>query len=447
MIVIRMQVPVLLASMLVAATSLYAASDDHWPQWRGPSATGVAPKGSPPVTWSETNNVKWKVKIPGRGSATPVIWANQLFLQTAMSTGRTPEAGAENPEPQRRPGGGGGMRSEKPTEQHEFVVICLDAETGKTIWQKTARQELPHEGHHRDHGFASFSPITDGEHLWAYFGSRGLYCFDLKGNQKWDKQFGKMQTKNSFGEGTSPALYKDTIVINWDHEGEDFIAALDKKTGKELWRQPRDEDTTWSTPLVVEYGGKAQVITAATKKIRSYDLASGKQLWECGGLTANVIPTPVADKEKAYITSGFRGNALFAIKLDAMGDITGTDAIVWSHNKGTPYVPSPMLYGSRLYFFGGNNSVLSCFDTKTGKPLFQEARVEGLSGVYASPVGAANRVYLVGRNGATAVVKNADQLEVLATNKLDERIDASPAIAGNRLYLRGQEHLYCLAEK
>jgi outer membrane protein assembly factor BamB len=411
-------------------------------------ATGVAPKANPPVTWSETNNVKWKVKIKGRGTASPIVWGNQLFVQTAVPTGRGVEAGADSPEaPPRRDGPrGGGMRSEKPTEPYQFVVLCLNAQTGKTLWEKVARQELPHEGHHRDHGFASFSPVTDGEYLWAYFGSRGLYCFDLAGNLKWDKQLGKMETKNDFGEGSSPALYRDTIVINWDHEGDDFIVAIDKKTGKELWRQARDEETSWATPLIVDYDGKAQVVTAATRKIRSYDLATGKLLWECGGLTANVIPTPVADKEKVYITSGFRGSALFAIKLNASGDITDKDAIAWSHNKSTPYVPSPMLYGDKLYFFGGNNAILSCFDTKSGKALVEEARIEGLSGVYASPVGAAGRVYLVGRNGATTVIKNSGELEVLANNKLDERIDASPALVGNRLYLRGQEHLYCLAE-
>jgi outer membrane protein assembly factor BamB len=436
-----------IAGVWLCSALALPASDEYWPQWRGPLANGVAPKANPPINWSETNNVQWKVKIPGRGSATPIIWGKQLFVQTAIPTAKSVEAGAENPEPQRRPGRGGGMRSEKPTAPYQFVVLCLEAETGKTIWEKSARQELPHEGHHRDHGFASFSPMTDGKLLWSYFGSRGLYCFDLQGNQKWEKQFGQMQTKNSFGEGSSPAVYGDTIVLTWDHEGEDFIAALDKNTGKELWRQARDEETSWATPLIVEHGGKAQVITAATRKIRSYDLANGKLLWECGGMTANVIPTPVADKEKAYITSGFRGSALFAIKLDAAGDITGTDAIVWSHDKGTPYVPSPMLYGNRLYFFGGNNNILSCFDTKSGKALIEEARVEGLQGVYASPVGAAGRVYLVGRNGAVAVVKNSDKLEVLATNKLDERIDASPALVGDRLYLRGQEHLYCLAAK
>lgn len=339
------------------------------------------------------------------------------------------------------------MNIPKPTEVHQFVVLCLDRRTGKTLWQKIAREELPHEGHHRDHGFASYSPITDGERLFAFFGSRGIYSYDLQGNLKWQKDLGRMQTKISFGEGSSPALSGKVMVINWDHEGEDFIVALDKESGKELWRQPREEETSWSTPLIVEHAGEAQVITSATKKIRSYNLLTGKQIWECSGMTANAIPTPVAADGIVYLTSGFRGHALLAIRLGRSGDLTGTDAIAWSHNKSTPYVPSPLLYDSKLYFLADNNAVLSCFDVKSGKPLIDAQKVEGLNGVYASPVGADGRVYLVGREGKSVVIKHSDKLEVLATNQLDEKFDASPALVGKELFLRGHEHLYCIAEK
>jgi outer membrane protein assembly factor BamB len=314
------------------------------------------------------------------------------------------------------------------------------------LWQKIAREEVPHEGHHADHGFSSHSPITDGTNVYAYFGSRGLHCYDLKGNLKWEKDLGRMQTKNGFGEGSSPALSGNTIVVNWDHQGDDFIVALDKQTGKELWRQPRDEETSWATPLMVAAAGGTQVVTSATKKIRSYDLASGKLLWECGGMSANVIPTPVAKDGLVYPISGFRSYALLAIRLDRAGDLTDTDAIVWKHTKSTPYVPSPLLYGERLYFFSSNSGIISCFDAKTGKALMDAERIEALPGVYASPVGAANRVYLVGRNGDSVVIKNADKLEVLSTNKLEEKFDASPAIAGNALFLRGHQYLYCIAE-
>jgi outer membrane protein assembly factor BamB len=269
----------------------------------------------------------------------------------------------------------------------------------------------------------------------------------LEGQLQWSQDFGDQRIQNGFGEGSSPTLHGDAIIVNWDNEGDSFIIALDKKTGKTLWKTTREERTSWATPLVVEHNGKPQVITDATRKIRSYDLTSGKLIWECGGLTRNVIPCPVAADGMLYAMSGFQGNALLAIRLGRSGDLTDSDAIAWSHKKSTPYVPSPLLYGNKLYFVAGNNATLSCFDVKTEKALVDAERIEGLQGVYASPVGAGARVYLAGRNGATAVLKLGDTLEVLAINRLDDKIDASPAAAGPELFLRGHEHLYCIAEK
>ena len=475
--------------MIVVSWSASAASPNalpesarYWPQWRGPLQTGVAPQGDPPTEWSETKNVKWKIKIPGEGSATPVIWEDKIFVLTAIPTGKkkepkaadareqsprvagapqiafgqvqTPQnsgAGADQPRQQRGGPGGqgrgrGGSDGPPPTEIHQWTALCVDRNTGKILWQKIAREEVPHEGHQSTGSFAPSSPATDGKHLFAYFGSRGLYCYDLQGNLKWQKDFGRMRTKNSFGEGSSPALSGNTIVINWDHEGDDFIVALDKETGKELWRQPREEETSWTTPLIVEHAGKPQVVVSATSKIRSYDLASGKLLWECAGLGANAIPTPVAGQGMVYAMTGYTRPALLAIQLGRTGDLTGTDAIAWSLNRSTPYVSSPVLYGDLLYFFSNRNAVLSCFDAKSGRAHYQEKRLEALTGAYASPVGAAGKVYLVGQNGVTLVIKNADQFEVLATNKLDDGIDASPAIVGKELFLRGRQNLYCIAE-
>jgi outer membrane protein assembly factor BamB len=459
----RRTLPLLLA--VVTATALVFAvppargADDaanqNWPQWRGPLNTGVSPTADPPTRWGEDKNVKWKVQVPGAGTATPIVWDKYVFIQTAINTGkkvsaRADEVPAGQPQLAAAPAqgrrGGRGMGGAPPTETYQFVLICLDRATGRTLWQQVAREEVPHEAHHPDHGFSSYSPVTDGRHVWAYFGSRGLHCYDMQGNLVWQKDFGRMQTKLGFGEGSSPALHGDRLVITWDHEGDDFITALDKNTGKELWRTPRDEETDWSTPLVVEHDGRAQVVTAATRKIRSYDLETGRLLWECGGLGANVIPTPVAADGLVFATSGFRGSALLAIKLGRTGDLTGTDAIAWTHNRSTPYVPSPLLSDGRLYFVGSNNAILTCLDAKTGKPLFNAERVDELEGVYASPVAAAGRVYLVGRNGATAVLKDNGKMEVLATNQLNDRIDASPAVAGRELFLRGHAYLYCIAE-
>lgn len=445
----------------------------NWPQWRGPLANGVAPKGSPPTTWSETENVKWKVKIAGRGMSTPIIWENQIFIQSAIPTGKKIEPPAQekkaaanfspnvfgqaqapangaSPDVQRRrrpAGGGGGGRGEKPTEFQQFVLICLDRQTGKTLWQQVATETVPHEGHHLDHSFASHSPVTDGKLVFGWFGSRGLHCYDTSGKLQWSKDFGDLRTANGFGEGGSPALHGDTLIITWDHEGEDFIIALDKKTGKELWKQVRDEKTTWSTPFVIEQDGKAQVIAAASGKVRSYDLATGKVLWECGGLGSNVIPTPVTGNGLLFAMSGHREPALLAIKLGRTGDLTGTDAVAWKLQRGTPYVPSPLLIEDKLYIFSGNNATLSCFEASSGKALMDGERLQGPSGFYASPVSAGGHIYLAGRNGTSLVLKPSGKAEVISTNKLDEKFDASPAVAGNELFLRGHEYLYCLAQK
>lgn len=436
----------------------------NWPHWRGPLANGLAPDAIPPLEWNESKNVKWKVAIPGRGTSTPIVWGDRVFVLTAISatppaTGAGPTTpgaapapaspGGEGQRPGRRGGGGGGGfgRPEKPSEKHQFVVLCLDRKTGKTLWQKTAREEVPHEGHHRDHGFASASPVTDGEVVLAYFGSRGLHCYDLEGNLKWSKDFGDMITRNGFGEGTSPALHGNVVVVNWDDETDnDFIVALDKRTGKELWKNPRNEPTNWSTPFIVEHGGQAQVIVSATERVRSYDLATGKELWSCAGLGSNPIPTPVVGGDTVYVMSGHREPKLMAIALGRTGDLTGTDAVRWSYDRSTPYVPSPILIGDSLYCISGNTGKLSLFDARTGKLQYEAEQLEGIFGTYASLVTARDRIYVLGREGKCVVLKHGPKIEILASNKLDEKTDASIALVGRELFIRGHSNLYCIAE-
>ncbi len=466
--------PLIAGAGTLLAQTLLGATAGNWPQWRGPAATGTAADATPPLTWSETQNVKWKYRIPGYGTSTPIIWGDQVFVVSAESTGKKSEVAKEPPKegpapgagapppgggPEGRPrrgrpggggpggpGGGGGMRGEAPDEVHRWVVLSLDRTTGKEQWRQVVRESLPHEGHHKDHGFASFSPVTDGERLYVFLGSRGLHCLDLKGKLLWSKDLGKMQTRNGFGEGGSAAVHGNTVVVNWDHEGDDFIAAFDTRTGTERWRQKRDEPTGWSTPLIVDVAGKPQVVVNATGKIRAYDLTGGSEVWSCSGMTANAIPTPVAANGVLFATSGFRGAALMAIRLGRSGDLSEGDAVVWKHAKNTPYVPSPLYVDDRIYLYSGNNAMLSVFDAKSGQVLIDAQRVPGMNGVYASPVAAAGRVYLLGRDGATVVLKRADQFEVLATNKLEDSFDASPAIVGKQLFLRGHENLYCISE-
>ena len=243
-------------------------------------------------------------------------------------------------------------------------------------------------------------------------------------------------------------MHGNSVVVVWDHQGDSFIVALDKKTGNDRWRAERKEIDSWATPLVVEHGGRAQVVTAGTNQVRSYDLETGKLLWFGEGLTANPIPSPVAMDGLVILTSGFRGNDLQAVKLaEAKDDITKSPAIAWTLERDTPYVPSPLLYDGILYLLKGNTGVLSTFDAKTGQPHYQLQRLDATPNVFASPVGAAGRVYVAGQEGTTAVLKAGPAFEVLATNKLDDGFNASPALVDNAIYLRGKRFLYCIAEK
>ena len=402
----------------------------NWPAWRGPDATGVSRSAKPPAEWSESKNVRWKVEIPGRGSSSPIVWGDRVFVLTAAPAGV--ELAASHTASRAK---------------NRYVVMALDRKTGKSVWERTAREEEPHEGTHNQFGtYASSSAVTDGEILIASFESRGIYAYDLAGKQLWAVDLGDKKMRNEFGEGSTPALHKDRIVVVWDHQGESFIVALDKKTGKELWRTKRDEIDSWATPLVVEQGSKAQVVTGAMNRVRSYDLETGQLLWDTGGLTMNPIPSPVAADGMVYLMSGFRGNSLKAVRLsDAKGDITNTPAIAWTFDRDTPYVPSPLLYDGILYFLKGNTGVLSAFDAKTGKPHYQVQRIEGVPNVFASPVGADGKVYVLGQDGSTGVIKHGTAYELIATNKLEDKFDASPALVDGEIYLRGYRYLYCVA--
>jgi outer membrane protein assembly factor BamB len=275
-----------------------------------------------------------------------------------------------------------------------------------------------------------------------------MYVYDMDGTLLWSKDLGDKIMRNQFGEGSTPVVYDNRLVIVWDHQGQSFIVALDALTGTELWRVNRQEIDTWATPLVVEVGGKPQVVVSGMNKLRSYDLETGAIVWESKGVTMNPIPSPVAADGMVFVTSGFQGNHLKAIRLaGARGDITDTNAIAWTLNRDTPYVPSPLLYDGVLYLLKTNSGILSVFDAKTGMPHYQLQRLDGLPEVFASPVGARERVYFAGRTGTTLVVRHGSTFEVLAKNKLDDGFDASPALVDNEIFLRGYEHLYAIAER
>lgn len=430
----------LLAVCPLAMAARAAERADNWPHWRGPDANGTARRGEPPVAWSETANVKWRAPLTGRGSATPIVWGDQVFVLTAVATDRV---AAADDLPKADP------RFEKkttaPALYYQFLVLCFDRKTGKLRWQRTAAEQVPHEGHHPTHSYAGGSPTTDGRRLYASFGSRGTYCYDLDGKLLWQRDLGRLNTRLGWGEAVTPVIHGDALLLNWDQEAGSALYRLDARTGETRWKADRDEKSSWNTPLVVEHAGRTQVVVNGTNRSRGYDLATGKELWACGGMTINAIPSPVAVGGVAYLMSGYRGAAVCAVPLDAAGDVTDSDKVRWRYNRGTPYVPSPLLTDGRLWFTQANDALLTTLDVKTGKPVLDRVRLPGLSSLYASPVAAAGRVYLVGRDGTTLVLEQADQLKVLATNRLDDTIDASPAIAGKELFLRGEKFLYCIA--
>jgi len=429
-----------LFSNLVQAQPKIADFTTNWPEWRGLYNTGSVIGGNTPVEFSETKNVKWKVEIPGRGNATPIIWGDQIIVQTAVPTDKKVEnTDAASP-----------VNPMSPTQTefiHQFKVISVDKTSGKINWQTVVKEELPQERTHELSSWASNSPCTDGENIYAYFGSRGLYCMDMKGNVKWERDFGQMEIVASFGEGSSPAISKDKIFVQWDHQQKSYLYALDKKTGKEVWTAERDEITSWATPLVVELNGKAQVITSATNKVRSYDAETGQIVWECTGMTKNVIPNPMFADGILYLVSGFRGNAVKAIDLvKAKGDITGTPVILWEYNQDASYTPSPVLMDGKLYFLKGNNGIMTCLDAKDGKVIYSNQKLDGITNIFSSPTGNKDKIYVAATN-VVNVVKAGAEFAILAKNTLDDTFHASPVIVGNDLFLRGFKFLYCISEK
>ena len=403
-----------------------ADAEKFWPQWRGPDGTGVSKLAKPPARVERDEEHPLEERNPG----TRRRHAGHLGRRRVRLDRRSGRR-------HRRRGPCGARQGARAS--HKYVVMALDRKDGRVIWERVVREDTPHEASHQEWGtWASPSVVTDGTHVIASFESRGIYAFDMKGTPVWQKDLGDKTMRNQFGEGSSPALHGNTLVVVWDHQGESFIVALDKRTGEERWRTARDEIDSWATPLVVEIGGRAQVVTSGMKQVRSYDLETGKIVWYGAGTTMNPIPSPVAADGMVILTAGFRGNNLKAVSLaDAKGDITNTPALVWTLDRDTPYVPSPLLYDGILYLLKSNNGILSVFDAKSGKPSLPAGATRSRAQHLRLPVGAAGRVYFPSQDGTTVVLKHGPTFEVLAQNKLDDGFNASPALVDNELYLRG----------
>ena len=420
-------------SIVLILFSATAAVNADWLQWRGPFNTGMA-AGDAPLRWSDTSNIKWRISVPGKGHSTPLIVGNRLFLTTAVPTGRRSDVG-----PNRSRAGGGADAG----LEHRFEVLAIDRDTGKTAWQRTATVATPHEGYHRTYGsFASNSPATDGKRLFAFFGSRGLYAYDLNGNLLWQKDFGvRMRMDQAFGEGTGVTFHDDRMLLHFDHLDRGFLAMLEPETGREIWRVPRTERFNWAAPFVAVHEGKRQIVVNGLT-VRSYEFDTGKLIWEAPGLGENTIPQPVQHGDLVFAMSGHTIKAIMAIRLGQTGNLSGSNAIAWSTSRGAPYTPSPVVHENRLYVLT-DSGLLSNFNATTGQPIYQQVRLPKPYNFKASPVGANGKLYLATEDGDVVVVRLGDRFEVLATNTLtDQSFISSPVITGGDIYLRSQTHLY-----
>ena len=425
------------------ARSSNHTAQQNWPQWRGPNADGVSPNANPPVSWSLTKNLIWKTKVAGQGQGTPIVWGNRIFLQTAIPVDK------DLPVPDVIPKGTPNIKvnpqeSIERWKPQQFAIVCLDRESGQEIWKRIVLEAMPHQGHHFKGCFAAQSMVTDGKHVIAYFGSYGLYCFDFDGQLIWKKDPKPQAMEAGLGEGSSPALMDNKLVVVVDQESQSYIVAFDSQTGRQLWKQNRDEPSNWSTPRILTFGEKQQVVVNGIT-VRSYDLNTGQLVWKCGGHTASAIPVPAFGHGMVFNTSGWSKDKLQAIRLGRQGDLTDSDSVRWTLERGTPYVPSPLLLGNELYLLD-DRSFFSCFQAVDGKRYYKK-RLPGTLNFSASPVAARDRIYLASEEGTTVVVQAGAEAKILAINELDDEFYASPVPLENKIYLRGKKFLYCFGNE
>ncbi|HZJ42673.1 MAG TPA: PQQ-binding-like beta-propeller repeat protein [Pyrinomonadaceae bacterium] len=419
-----------------------ATSAANWPQWRGADGSGVSTEKNLPSDWNVSKNIKWKTPIEGRGHSSPIVWNTRIFLTTAVEGEVVPGAKAikhmDGDKEFLHPDSVGADR------KHTFKVVCIDRVSGKVLWQSVAWEGTPYDNRHRKSSYAASTPATDGKLVYAFFGTEGLYAYDFSGKLAWKAMLGNLGTVG-MGTGTSPILYENLVIVQCDEENgaASFIVAVDKKTGKEVWKTPRKVQVSWSTPLLVHTAKRAELITSGTESIIAYDPATGKELWTHKGVESNAIPSPVANSDVAFLVAGFPAKIAMALKLGGSGDLTGSASEVWKYSKGTAYVPSPILYQDYLYIMT-DRGILTCLDARTGEVKYEGGRIPIPATFTASPVAFDGKILLTSEDGDTFIIKAGPKHEVLGTNSVGEPVYASPAIADGRIFIRGEHNLYCI---
>lgn len=441
---------------ILAATAIvllsFSSGDlaaENWPSFRGPSASGVADNQSLPLEWDGTTgkNIRFKVEVPGLAHSSPIIWGDRIYLTTAISS----TGGASF-----KPGLYGSGDASADQSVHDWEVLCLDKRTGVLLWQGTVHQGKPKDKRHVKATYANSTPATDGEHIVAFFGSEGLFCFDADSNPLWKMDLGRLDVgaydlpSYEWGSASSPIIHDGKIIVQCDTQGESFLLAADVKTGKELWRTPRDELPSWGTPTVVPGKDRTEIVTNGSNFIRGYDLETGKELWKLGGSSKITAPTPVFADDLIVVASGRSPERpIFAIRPGATGDITlehgqtSNAFVTWSKTRRGPYMPTPLIYGDNVFVLG-NDGPFACYDLKTGTEHFYLRIPHRGDGFSASPVAADGKLYLSGEGGNVYVVEAGTEFKLLGTNPMGEPLMATPAISEGTLYIRGAQHLFAI---
>ena len=425
-------------SGMAADAALGAAK--NWPQWRGPNAQGVSEAKGLPEKWSATQHMKWKVDLPGVGDGSPCVWGDRVVITASIPEGDEIKPGnPAHPKPT-------GPMAKLRFMRYQFQILCFNRLTGERIWAQT----VPFENQMKTAilltgNYANATPATDGEVVCVYFGMRWLLCYDIEGTLKWRHEFPDQDSISAGSDGDSAIVCGDRVIAIREGSTGASIFAFNKQSGETLWKVKRDEDqVSYATPVILDIDGKRQVAVNATKRIQSYDYDTGAVIWECGGMTKGVIPTIVSGYGMAFAASSAGGGILKAIKLGRSGELTGSDAVGWSATHGAPHISTPLLYRNELYAVS-DMGILTCFDARTGKTLFDPTRLPGISSIFASPVAADGRIYFLGENGTMVILKAGPVFEVLGTNEISEKFHASPALVDGMILLRSEHHLFCIS--
>jgi outer membrane protein assembly factor BamB len=431
---------------ITMAVTIEQASGGRWPQWRGPGGLGVATDERAPLEWTPERNIRWKTAIPGRGHSSPVVWGDRIFLTTSIKGEQVPgrkapvhlgfdlEPGYVHPD------------STDVDFRYTLRVLALDLD-GRIVWERTAYDGVMFDDRHRKNTFASPTVATDGEFVFAFFESLGLFAYAFDGTLRWHADLGPI-IKAGLGPGTSPVLFGDLVILQCDQEmgTGSFLVALDRKTGRQMWRTDRKNRRSWATPILVAVGDRTELIASGAEAVTAYDPRSGRELWRANGVQSHPIPSPVWGHGLVFVTAGSQAKRALAIRPGGTGDLTDSAAITWRYNKGTAYVPSPILYGPYLYLMT-DTGLLTCLDALTGALVYEGGRVPVPATFTASPIALRETLLLTSEDGDTFVVKAGRVHEVVRTNSVGEPVYASPAVAGGRIYVRGERHLFAIGEE